>query len=158
MSKDQKKLKGVRQLNARKETVIYPYKPIEQSTDVHSLLPVSSLTSPQKITAVTAVSELKDSETSPHIIPTEPTQNLHSLFSDIIHADHEKLMHISRQVKSGVLSEKEAEDQLLLLALTNCFSLPISLAKNMLPKLRQSLEETPKLLQGLKQLWEDEGQ
>ena len=116
---------------------------------------VSAMPSVQISSKVEHIPQMQAIEASSTINCIQENQSLHSLFENLVLGQAQALANIKTQVQSGLLSEEQAEEELLLLMLSQSMNIPKIIACRMLPSFKQSISEQEELRHGLRALWRE---
>ena len=104
--------------------------------------------------AVEHVRQVQVIHSSSEIDHIEESHSLYSQFENLVFGQAQALEDIKKQVQSGLLSEEQAEEELLLLMLSQSMNIPKVIARQMLPSFKQSISEQEELRDGLRTLWQ----
>ena len=115
---------------------------------------VTATQSAQTGSAVKHIQEVQVIRSSSSIDHIEESHSLYSQFESLVLGQAQALEDIKKQVQSGLLSEEQAEEELLLLMLSQSMNIPKVIAHQMLPSFKQSISEQEELRQGLRTLWQ----
>ena len=154
--KDQQKMSAIRSsqaLNSQALNKVYSAQKLSESL---AIIPVENIEQSQEIQVSSEITEIKASQEIKAIglsSAVSEVTSVNTLFDQLIITQAQALNLISSQVRTGILTEAEAEDQLLLLVLTESMNMPPMIAQSMLASFKESIKEQEDLRQGLRSLW-----
>lgn len=159
----EKKTKKLNQIDTASTTrSVHPLESTSPSIEISKVTSLGEVTLVDQLdTNLLELAQLKATEavgsvsSLPELSSVEQTDfpSVGAFFDHLIAEQQGTLQRIAEQVQHQELSEDEAEDQLLLLALTTSLNIPEAIAKTMLPTLKESVTELAGVRSGLKKLW-----
>ena len=153
MSKDHKPhtLGAITSKGIKKVNVSAPTSSLQPTDQIESIIRTQSV---QVTSAVEQIKAINQIQTDVVIDQVHEADSLHSLFENLLSEQAQALEAIKTQVNAGILNEDQAEEQLLLLMLSQSMNLPTMIAKQILPDFKQSISEIEELRSGLRTLWQ----
>ena len=153
MSKDHKAhtLGAITSKGIKKVNVSAPTSSLQPNDQIESIIRTQAV---QVTSAGEQIKPINQIQTDMVVDLVHKPDSLHSLFENLLSEQAQALEAIKTQVNSGVLNEDPAEEQLLLLMLSQSMNLPTMIAKQILPEFMQSISELEELRSGLRTLWQ----
>ncbi len=154
--KDQQKMSAIRSSQALNSQALNKVYSAQKLSEPLAIIPVENIEQSQEIQVSSEITEIKASQEIKAIglsSAVSEVTSVNTLFDQLIITQAQALNLISSQVRTGILTEAEAEDQLLLLVLTESMNMPPMIAQSMLASFKESIKEQEDLRQGLRSLW-----